>query len=113
MLGFRYTKIVQIPIHGNSERCLVQRQQCAMKVLENLKKKTRFIGIDETWLDSCDYRRRCWKESWVVNSIPVKKINPRITEIVAFDNHGAIYLSLLQANSNDRIMQLFLKELIQ
>ena len=66
-----------------------------MKVLENLKKKTRFIGIDETWLDACDYRRRCWKENGVVNSIPVKKINPRITEIFTFDNHGAIYLSLL------------------
>ena len=23
LLGYRYTKIVQIPIHGNSERCLV------------------------------------------------------------------------------------------
>ena len=25
LLDLRYTKIVQLPVHGNSERCLVQR----------------------------------------------------------------------------------------
>ena len=56
----RYKKIVPIPVHGNSERCLVQRQQGAIKLLEFLLKKLRVINIDESWIDSGDYRRRSW-----------------------------------------------------
>ena len=60
LLDLRYTKIVNIPVHGNSERCRVQRQQCAIEFLGLIQTKKRIISIDESWLDSGDYRRRSW-----------------------------------------------------
>ena len=53
------------------------------------------ISIDETWIDSGDYRRRAWNYKNVSNSIPVKKVWPRITMIAAMDNWGRIYASFL------------------
>jgi len=47
------------------------------------------------------------------NSLPAKKISPRITLIVALDSEGKIYASLLQANSDEDTMCLFLTELIK
>ena len=113
LLNLRYNKIVKLPVHGNSERCLVQRQQCALEFLKLVQTKRRIINIDESWVDSGDYRRRCWQRKGLSNSLPVKKVNPRITLIVALDSEGKIYASLLQANSNADTMQLFLTELIK
>ena len=47
------------------------------------------------------------------NSLPSKKLSPRITLIVALDTEGKIYCSLLQANSDEDTMRLFLIELIK
>ena len=60
LLKLRYNKIVKIPVHGNSERCLVQRQQCALVFLKLVPTKRRIINIDESWVGSADYRRRSW-----------------------------------------------------
>lgn len=60
LLGLRYNKIVPLPVHGNSERCLVQRQQCALEFFRQLKAGKRVINIDESWIASGDYRRRSW-----------------------------------------------------
>ena len=49
----------------------------------------------------------------VSNSIPTKKLSPRITLIVALDSEGKIYASFLQANSDEDTMRLFLTELIK
>jgi hypothetical protein len=108
----RYSKIINVAVHANSDRCRIQRQQCAIELLKAFKNNKRIIQIDETWVDSCDYRRRSWQVKGVSNTIPVKKIRPRISMIVAVDNRGEILFSLLQANSDSDIMELFLKELI-
>ena len=59
-LGLKYNKIVPLPVHGNSERCLVQRQQCALEFFRQLEAGKRIINIDESWIASGDYRRRSW-----------------------------------------------------
>ena len=113
LLGLDYKKIVPIPVHGNSERCLVQRQQCALKFLGLLQNKKRIINIDESWVDSGDYRRRCWQRKGLSPSLPVKKVAPRITLIVAIDTLGKLYASLLQANSDGDTFELFMSELVK
>ena len=113
LLKLRYNKIVKIPVHGNSERCLVQRQQCALVFLKLVQTKRRIINIDESWVGSADYRRRSWSRKGMSNSISTKKLSPRITLIVALDSEGKIYASLLQANSDEDTMRLFLTELIK
>ena len=51
-------------------------------------KRKRVINIDESWVNSGDYRRMSWQRKGVSNSIPVKTITPRITLIVALDTEG-------------------------
>ena len=40
-------------------------------------------------------------------------INPRITLIVGIDNLGGVFYSLLQANSDSEIMEIYLTELVK
>ena len=40
-------------------------------------------------------------------------VAPRITMMAAIDNYGEIYYSLLQANSNDITLELFLTHLVK
>ena len=46
-LGLRYRKIVRLAPQANSRRCLIQRQQCALKFLELCQTKTRWLALDE------------------------------------------------------------------
>lgn len=41
------------------------------------------------------------------NSVAKKKIVPRVSMIVGLDTKGAVYLSLVQGNSNSKIMEIF------
>jgi hypothetical protein len=60
LLGMKYTKIIYQAVQANSERARVQRQQCALIFIKLWKNNTRFISVDETWVDASDYRRRSW-----------------------------------------------------
>jgi len=57
-LGYRIAK--KVPIQCNSERCLVLRQQYALKMLELLGGKDRCINIDESWLNETNFTRKMW-----------------------------------------------------
>ena len=81
--------------------------------LQLIQTKQRLINIDETWLDSGDYRRFSWQSRKDAVGIPVMKISPNITLIAALDSKGKVYASFLQANSDNVTFQLYLKELIK
>jgi hypothetical protein len=112
MLGMSYRKIIYQAVQANSERARVQRQQCAFQFIKLLKKKTRFISIDETWVDASDYRRRSWQMRDNPNNPSQRKVNPRVTLIVALDTDANLYCSLLQFNSNSETMCVFMKEFV-
>ena len=57
-LGYRVAK--KVPIQVNSERCLVLRQQHALKMLELLGGNDRIINIDESWLNESNFTRKIW-----------------------------------------------------
>ena len=59
-VDLRYQKIVRVAPQANSKRCLIQRQQCVVKFLNLFQTKRRVISLDESWLDSVRYQRRCW-----------------------------------------------------
>ena len=59
-----------------------------------MKKKTRVIAIDESWLDATDYRRRSWNFKHQVNSLPEPLVRPRISLLAAIDTAGEIYVSV-------------------
>ena len=58
------------------------------------QKKTIFLNIDETWIDSSDYRRRKWRPKYSTNSVPILQLQPRISMFIGLDTLGNVYLSL-------------------
>ena len=53
-----------------------------------------------------------WRAPGTTNSIPKVQMQPRITMFVALDTAGQVYLSLLQSNSNSKVMEIFLRQLV-
>jgi hypothetical protein len=111
-LDLRYKKISPISWQGNSDRNKILRQQFAQTLLEvDISKKT-IINIDESWLGKSDFRRFSWSLRGVTNSVPQKQVQPRISMIAGLDSNGQVYLSLVQANSNTSLMEMFFSNLI-
>ena len=110
-LGLRYKKVKKIPFQGNSERSLVLRQQFAIKLLGILDAGKRILNIDETWLNTTDFRSRKWRVRGTTNSVASRNIQPRISLIVAVDTEGEVYISLTQVNTDSHVKQLFLSHL--
>ena len=109
----RYRKVNPLTINTNSERNLILRQQFALAFLKlDLSKKT-IINIDETWLGMADFRRRKWALPKSTNSVERALIQPRISMIAALYSDGKVWLSLVQSNSNSRIMSAYLHTLIK
>ena len=59
-LGLGYRMARDVPLQGNSERCLVLRQQYAMKMLELLNDGKRILNVDESWLNDTNFTRKIW-----------------------------------------------------
>ena len=51
ILEMRYRKVKRIPFQGNSDRCMILRQQYAKFMLELLDGNKRVLNLDETWLN--------------------------------------------------------------
>lgn len=56
-LGLGYRKACPVPIQANSERCLVLRQQYAIRMIKLLESGKRIINIDESWVNQTQYNR--------------------------------------------------------
>ena len=109
----KYKRVSHTSWQGNSPRNLILRQQFALNFLKlDLNKKT-IINCDESWIGMTDFRRMCWTLTGRTNSVPAKNLQPRISMVVALDSHGKVKLSLLQANSNSAVMELFFGNLIK
>jgi len=59
-LGLGYRMAKKVPIQSNSERCLILRQQYAIRMLDLLRKGTRCINVDESWLNEPNFTRKMW-----------------------------------------------------
>ena len=47
------------------------------------------------------------------NSVAQLQVVPRISMIMGIDTKGEIYLSLLQSNSNSKVIEIFLRQLVK
>ena len=59
-LGMGYRKAATVPVQANSERCLVLRQQYALRMFPLLESGRRIINVDESWLSQTRFVRRMW-----------------------------------------------------
>ena len=109
----RYRKILPLSIHANTAKNLVCRQRFARKLIELLQEGKTILNVDETWLGMSDFRRRKWQAESTTNSVPHLQLAPRISMISALDSRGQIYLSLLQSNSNVKVMEIYFQHLVR
>ena len=110
-LGMSYRKIKPLSVNENLEKNVVLRQQWALEFVKQCKSKKYWINIDETWLGMQDFRRMKWRVKGTTNSVPILALQPRISMIMAIDNFGSQYLTLTQANTNNSIMNIYLRQL--
>ena len=80
-------------------------------MLNLLNEGKRVINIDETWIPRTDFRRMKWRKRGDTNSISQKYIGNRVNMIAAIDNHGEVFLSLTQVNTDTNVMLMFLSRL--
>ena len=113
VLGLRYRKIRRQPIQSNSERCLVQRQQYAQRMLDVLASGKRVLNVDESWLSDSEYSRRMWYPTSPDANLLDKPLSQRHSLIVALDTEGRIYFALYHVNTDSDMMALFFYYLAQ
>ena len=106
-LKMSFRKVRKGPIYLNSDRNRILRQQAAIKVLELLNRSKILINIDETWINETDFRRMKWRPPGDSNVQSAVQLSPRITLIAALDTLGNAYLTLTQANSNNKTMEIY------
>ena len=110
-MGYRFAWTV--PIQGNAERCLVLRQQYALRLLPLLDSRRRIINVDESWLNQTRFVRRTWVPADAPGTFTIKQVAPRISLLAALDTEGRIWCALTQANTDADVMTLFLRHLVR
>ena len=105
-----YLQASTIPVQANSERCLVLRQQYALKILPMLEKSNshRIINVDESWLNQTRFVCRLWVPTDAADSVSDKQVQLRISQIIALDTEDKMWCALMQANTDADVMTLFL-----
>ena len=107
-LRMGYRRAATVPVQANSERCLVLRQQYALRMIPLLESGRRVINVDESWLNSTRFQRRLWVPVDAPGSISDKQVQPRISVLVALDTDGHIWAALTQASTDVDVMTMFL-----
>ena len=102
-----------VTIQANSERCLVLRQQYALKMLPLLEKGRRLINVDESWLNQTKFIRKIWVPTDAAATFTDKQVQPRISLIAALDTEGRMWFALTQANTDADVMTTFLRALVR
>ena len=111
--GQTYRKVTHLAPKQNSDRNIILRQRWAMAFLEVVKQKSRIINVDESALTYLDFRRRIWAEKGSSHGMRLPQVSPRLSLIMAIDNHGKVYASLTQVNTDATIMGLYIRELVK
>ena len=110
-MGYRRTNVV--PIQSNLPRCLVLRQQFALRMIPLLESGRRIINVDESWLNSTRFVSRSLIPTDSPGTYTDKQVQPRISLIVALDTDGRLWCALTQANTDSDVMTMFLRYLVR
>ena len=80
-------------------------------MLEILKQGKRAINIDETWIGESNFVRKTWAPRDGKGNTILKTVSPRVSMIAALDTDGRVWFTLSHANTDSKIMTLFLQSL--
>ena len=89
--GLKYRISKNIPTQANRQRCLVLRQQYAVKMLELMREGKRIINIDESWFNETNFTRQIWCPANSTATVPLAPVTHRLSLIAALDTEGRIY----------------------
>jgi hypothetical protein len=85
------------------------RQLFAERLLYQLQKGTRFLNVDETWLNMADMRHMKWRKQGQTNSVSFKEMIPRLSVLTAITTEGESYLSISNSNTDVDTFRLFIQ----
>ena len=111
-LGLGYRMAQRVPIHANTERCLVLRQQYALAMLPLLRSGRRIINVDETWLNESNFTRKVWCYPDAPGTQPLRAMSASLSMIAALDTDGRVFFSLGHATTDQDTFMLFLRHLV-
>ena len=109
--GFSYRNTKKVPTQGNSERCLILRQQYSLKLLDQIERGKRIINFDETWLNECSFIRKGWALKDESPSMTLRAVSPRLSVLGALDTEGNCWYALTHAITDTNIVKLFFRQL--
>ena len=111
-LGLRFKCLKAINPRTNCDRAMIQRQQYALFLLNEMLEGKRIINIDESAVGQGVFV----KKGWTVGNTPakhsVKPFGYRLSLIAALDTDGKLYFAVSQANTDSRSFGAFLHSLV-
>jgi hypothetical protein len=90
----KYKRIKRIAFLGNADRCLVMRNVYARKMIDLVHSGKTIWNYDESFIKDTFFIRKKWCQSGNSNSVPNQSVRPRISVLLAMNNHGEAYISL-------------------
>ena len=90
----RYSQIKPGAPQLNSGHSLVMRQSFAEFYLHWCTAEKVVLNFDESWLNYMDNLHMKWHSEGEPNTVSKKKVAPRVTLLMALDNHGRVYACL-------------------
>ena len=77
-------------------------------MLELLNNKKRILNVDESWLNETSFQRKIWCLKDRPSTVTRQGVAPRISLIAALDTEGRVWFSLSHANTDQKVMLVFL-----
>lgn len=111
-LGLKYKQLQYGAPEANTQRCLVLRQQAAIKLLLLMSEGKRIYNVDESWIDQLNFTRGHWHSKFYPKK-GQKAVSPRISLIACVGSDGSAYYCLTQVNTDANVFCLYLTELVK
>ena len=83
------------------------------KMMDLFQQDIEIINIDETWISQTNFRRRKWRVSGTINTLPNQLIYPDISLIVALSNRGGLHFCISEGKTNLETFKIFMVYLMQ
>ena len=71
------------------------------------------MNVDESWVDTENYKQMRWRLRGQTNTINFKQIIPRISVIAALDTEGEVFLSMSIVTTDKDTFRVFISKLVE
>ena len=99
-LGLRFKMLKAVNPRTNCDRAMVQRQQYALFLLNEMLEGKRIINIDESAVGQGVFIRKGWTVAGSQAKHSVKPFGYRLSLLAALDTDGLLYFAVSQANTD-------------